>query len=280
MVITNRFSISSLVLVMGALSLGCGDDGDDGDGGGDSEATFSSTLVPITAENTSTFISTPHKVSLLNEREQPLNPPVTAMTGADGRVTIADRPDDATTIYVEGVGAANVPASTYDTIIPKHNWDSGETLLRISTQGTLTLAESLSDFQANQDRAAVSGAVYWTTDGKLRKGAVGCAKIYIDGKTAPDDEQSQRYVGSTGLPAPLASQPQTVKNSGRFYIGNMTTGEHTLKVSVDDGASFIGEKTFFVGKARKDALSPTKSVIYQVGLDITAETNPQPATCQ
>ncbi len=292
MVISNRSSISSLVLMLGALCLGCGDDSGDDDTGAQTDAgstqtdaatsggTFTSTLVSITAENASAPIRVQHKVSLLNDKGEQLTPPVTTLSGSDGKVTLANRPADGVSIYVEGVGPADVNESTYDTVVLNHNWDSGETLLRISNRGTLQLAESLSDFQADQSRAAVSGAVYWTTDGKLRKGAVGCAKLYIDGKTAPDDSQAQRYVGSTGLPATLAARQSTVKDSGRFYIGNMTKGEHTIKVSLDDGATFIAEKKFFVGKSRAEAASPTKSIIYQIGIDTVAPTNPQPTTCQ
>jgi hypothetical protein len=278
----------SLALLFAAALVGsaCGDDsGDGGDNGGETDGgtpagkSYTSTLVGITATNADAPILVSHRVELLDAMENPLNPPIVNMTSStDGKVT-STPPAEAKSIYVTGVGVAGGGMSTYDTIVANHNWESGETLLRISSAGTLMVAETTGGFTANPERAAVSGAVYWTTDGKQRKGAVGCAKIYIDGATAPDEDASQRYVAMSGLPAKLADQPQTFPGRGQFYIGNLKTGNHTIKVSVDNGATFIGEKSFYVGKTRSQAASPTKSILYQLGIDIVAPTNPTPASC-
>ncbi|MET0284346.1 MAG: hypothetical protein ABW352_07745 [Polyangiales bacterium] len=285
----SAFSKRSLAFLFAAALAGgaCGDDSGDGDdtGGGDTDSgtptgkSYTSTLVGITATNADAPILVSHRVELLDAEEKPLNPPIVNMTSStDGKVT-STPPEAAKSIYVTGVGVAGGGMSTYDTIVANHNWESGETLLRISSAGTLMVAETTGGFTANAERAAVTGAIYWTTDGKLRKGAVGCAKVYIDGAKVPDEDASQRYVAMSGLPAKLADQDHTFPGRGQFYIGNMKTGNHTIKVSMDDGATFIGEKTFYVGKTRAQASSPTKSVLYQLGVDIVAPANPTPASC-
>jgi hypothetical protein len=284
MMITTRSSISSALFLLGALSLGCGDDSGDGggdtngDGGTDTGKSYTSTLVGITATNADAPILVSHRVELLDGEEKPLNPALVSMTSSvDGKVTLTPTAD-AKSIYVTGVGPAGGMTSTYDTIVANHNWDSGESLLRISSAGTLSVAETTGGFTANPDRAAVSGAVYWTTDGKQRKGAVGCAKLFLDGASAPDEDAAQRYVAMSGLPGKLADQPHTFPGRGQFYIGNLKTGNHTIKATLEDG-TVLGEKSFYVGKTRAMAASPTKSILYQIAIDITAPTNPTPATC-
>jgi len=71
---------------------------------------------------------------------------------------------------------------------------------------------------------------------------------------------------------------QTLAGSGRFYFGNLAKGEHTLKVSMDGGSTFIAQRSIFVGKARQDASSPFKALLYLVGLDVKGP-NPTPASC-
>lgn len=283
-----RSSISGALLVLSAFAFGCGDD----DGGGDTETptgdagsggsgskTYTSTLVPITADDTSAPILIPHVVKLLDGDGKELVPPVSATTSStDGKVTNTV-PPTAKNIYVAGVGAVGGMQSTYDTMVVNHNWDSGDVLLRISSASTLSLAEMTGGYKAADDRAALSGAIYWTTDGKQRKGVVGCAKVYLDGATAPDEDQVQRYIGDTPLPAPLANFPQTTKVRGQFYFGNIKPGKHTLKASIDDGKTFIAEKEFTLPKTRAQAEGPTKSILYQIGLDSTAPANPTLASC-
>lgn len=281
---------TSAIMLMGALAVGCGDDKDDkGDGdkngdagtGGGGVKEWTGTLVAITADNADAPILTPHKVSLLNsDTGEPLDPPVETMTSSqNGQATLPIDREKNIAIYIEGVGPAGGAMSSYDTVMLNINPDSGDQLLRISSAGTLQIAEGSGGFQAKPDRAAVTGAVYFSP-GKVRKGAIGCAKIYIDGHENPEDHDfDQRYMAaSSPLPALLSAQDQTSRR-GQFYIGNMTEGEHTIKVSLDDGETFIVEQTFFVPFSREEAKSPTKSVLMQLGLDVDTATNPTPASC-
>jgi len=61
---------TSAIMLMGAMALGCSDDGDDDKGGnGDGEGDtveWTGTLVGITADNASAPIKVPHNVSVLN----------------------------------------------------------------------------------------------------------------------------------------------------------------------------------------------------------------------
>jgi hypothetical protein len=273
---------------------GCGSDGDDsestvdaGAGGSESDAggttaatvTLSSTLVPITADDESTPIKVPHDVVLYDaESGKPLDPAVEGKTTSSGKLSLTVPTTKMFSIYVKGVGPATEADSTYDTMVLNYNVKGGETLLRISSSGTKATAESFAKFTGLEDRAALSGAIYWAPGGGTRKGAIGCAKVYIDGQSAPDEDQAQRYIGSTPLPVTLEAQDQTTRR-GQFYFGNIKTGEHTIKVSIDDGKTFIHEEKFYVPYTRTDAKSETKAFLYQLGLYVDAPANPTPESC-
>jgi len=276
---------SSAVMLMGAMALGCGDDGDDkksdGGGGGEDEIVqWTGTLVAITADNASAPIKVPHQVAVLNsDTGKPLDPPQETTTDSvTGEATLTFNRKDNNAIYIKGVGPAGGPMSTYDTVMININLDSGDQLLRISSAGTLKFAEGTGGFTAKQDRAAVTGAVYFSPN-MVRTEAVGCAKIYIDGHADPTEHDfDQRYMADSPLPATLATQDETSRR-GQFYIANMTTGKHTLQVTLDEGKSFIAEQSIFVPFTRDEASSETKSVLVQVGIDVDGTKNPTPASC-
>lgn len=279
--VSKRNVWTSAIMLCSALALACGDDKDDGGGGGGgggggSTEDWTGTLVQITADNADAPILTAHKVSLLDsDTGKPLDPPVETTTSTStGRATLPLDRDRNLAIYVEGVGTG--PESTYDTVMLNINPDSGDTLLRISTAGTLALAEGTGGFKANQDRAAVTGAVYFAPGG-VRKGSIGCVKLIIDGHDDPTEHDfDQRYMGSNPLPTTLDKQSQTSRR-GQFYIGNMTVGEHTIEVMLGD--ELIAESTFFVPFTRAEARSSTKAVLMQLGIDVITTTNPTPADC-
>jgi hypothetical protein len=294
--------IPSALMVLGALAVGCGDDDDDtngsvkpdggtlidasmgggGDAGGGGTGpgpltALSGTLVPILAVDKSAPIAVPHVVEILNSATgKPYSPAITGTTTATtGNITI-QAPADPVTIWIKGVMQGDT--NTYDTVITNSRRSSGDDLLRISSAGTLSLANQSGGFVNNPDRAALTGSVYWSQSG-VRKGTVGCAKIYVDGKTTNDTDQDQLYNAASGLPTTYAMQQQTLR-AGRFYIANATVGTHKLKVSLDDGKTFVGpEVTVIVPFGRKDASSPTKAVLVQVGIDIEGTANPTPAAC-
>ncbi|HEX6243221.1 MAG TPA: hypothetical protein VFZ61_20045, partial [Polyangiales bacterium] len=127
-------------------------------------------------------------------------------------------------------------------------------------------------------KVALSGAVYAVNDAGRRVGIVGCAQVFIDDQPHPAVSFDQRYNASNGLPTRPERLDRTLAGSGRFYFANLTKGEHTLKVSMDGGKSFILERKILVSKVRGEASSPFKSLLYLVGLDVKG-TNPTPAGC-
>lgn len=293
-----RANISSAILVLGTLALGCGDDDDDdgghsvmdagldsgSDAGGDGgvvlpgNQTYTGTLVPILAVDTTAPIPQPHEITVLdNETGAPLNPPIVATSAAGtGAVTIPGLPGGRVALYVKGVGDATT--GTYDTVITNVLTSAKNDLVRISSSGTVSAAEQTGGFTPKADHAATAGAIYWTPGG-TRRGTIGCAKVFVDGRTGPATEYDQLYNGPSGLPVPLSTQSQTLR-SGRFYIANTPVGTHTLRVSLDNGATLLPEvTTFVVPFPRSAAASAVKAVLIQVGIDIDVPTNPTPAGC-
>ncbi|MET0282995.1 MAG: hypothetical protein ABW352_00935 [Polyangiales bacterium] len=283
MSISPRLGCVHVLSLLAALAVGCGDESEDDagasvDGGLDASrpSKYEATLVPVTSTDASVFIAVPHEVSLLDQLGNQLTPPVLTTSGEDGRVSL-NLPANAASVYVAGVGPVEESTSTYDTVVVSNNWESGDNLLRISSRATLDLASITAAFKVRDDRASMTGAVYWTTN-RVRRGPVGCAKIYIDGASAPDEDQVQRYVDSSLLPVPLATLGETTR-LGRFYFGNLKVGVHSIRVSLDDRQTVLAEKSFFVGRTRAGASSPTKSILYQFAIDIEATADPTPALC-
>jgi hypothetical protein len=300
----NLIKTPALALVIAAsssaalLTSACGSDGKDeepgggdedgngGDGDGDGDVdgetySVSLTLVPILAVDTSSPIGDPHKVRVLDATTgEPLDPPIEATSErGSGKVTLDGIPrDQPISIYVEGVGPASTASSTYDTCLLNFNVEAGDPLLRISSAGTYTLAANSGGYEAETDRAALSGGLYWAPEGP-RQGTVGCAQLCVDGSKEPNEDVSQRYIGPSGLPTTLDEQSET-NRSGRFYLGNLTKGKHTMRASLDGCETFIGEEVeFFVPVTRAEAKSDLKAVLLQFGFDLALPTNPTPSDC-
>lgn len=284
---------SSGVLVLSALALACGGDdsstptpaadastgggGDAGTGGTVGETVqYNATLVTILGTSVADKIDVSHKVEAVdNVTGASFSPPLTTMTGAGTGTISLKVPKKPFALKVTGVGTG--PDSTYDAVIV-NNYPQLDPLVRISSSGTLTLAEGSGGFISAPDRAALGATIYWTPGG-VRKGTVGCAKVQLDGSVTPDLTQDQRYNGKSGLPSTLDKQPQTL-SSGRFYIANITKGTHKVKVTVDNGATFLGdENSISIPYTRSEASGETKAVIVETGIDIDTPTNPTPAGC-
>jgi len=300
-----RVLVPSVLLALSAISFACGEDaeGDTGStetgaqpstGGSGKPAAagetyqYNGTLVSILATDESMRIGIPHLIELRNnDTGAPLVPPISTMSAAGtGAISFKTPKGVLNQFWVRGTGEGS--DGTYDTVLVNATSERPDKLIRISTGGLIGLAEGSAGYVGKPDRASLGGSVYWSPD-KLRKGTVGCAKVYLDDATGPDLAQDQRYNGASGLPAPISctepagtcvAQTETL-SSGRFYFGNITKGTHTLKVSLDDGKTFIGEPTkFFVPYTRAEASSPTKNLIVQIALDMDYPANPTLPTCK
>jgi hypothetical protein len=236
-------------------------------------------------------VAASHKVELLSaETGAALSPKRETMT-AQGAGTF--KFDDVSRkegvwIHVVGNGPAGGGMSTYDSLSLSAP-DSGDKLIRISTAGTATIAESTGKFTADMGKIAVGGAVYKTEASGKRVGAIGCAQIFIDDQTtlpsASDDPYSTRYVAATGLPAPLGDTAPALNKTlsgtagGKFLIGNVSKGKHTFKVSMDGGKTFLVEKEIYIPFTRAEATGETKAFLVLIGLDLPAGMDPTPAGC-
>jgi hypothetical protein len=238
-------------------------------------------------------VSASHEVELLSAETGAKLSPERKTTTAQGAGTFSFKDlsrDEGVWIHVTGYGPAGGGMSTYDSLSLGAP-DSGDKLIRISTAGTATIAESTAKFTADMAKIAIGGAVYKTDATGKRIGAIGCAQVFLDDTTtlptATDDPYSIRYVAATGLPAPLGDTAPALNKTlsgtagGKFFIGNVSKGKHTFKVSMDGGKTFIkeAEKEIYIPFTRAEATGETKAFLVLIGLDLPAGMDPTPAGC-
>lgn len=235
-------------------------------------------IVSVLATDCGGGLPVPHEVELVNAKTgQPL-PGFKTTSAPGGKYAFKNVPGDIEiAVHAIGVGPVGDSSSTYDSIA-LYVREAGDNLLRVSSVGTAGIAGTAADFTPNDDKAALSGAVYQVDAKGKRIGQIGCAQIYLDDLPHPATSVAQRYNAANGIPTTLRRLDKTLTNSGRFYFGNLPKGQHTLRVTLDDGKTFIAERSVFVGKTRAEAGSPYKSVLYLVGIDVEGP-NPTPTGC-
>jgi hypothetical protein len=283
-------SFLAAFLMAGALALaGCdgdpeesekGDSGPSDPDGGPSRPNYDieGCVVSVLATDCSSGLQTPHVVELLNAANGESLPGFRTTSAVGGKYAFKNVPGDIdVAVHAIGVGAASESGSTYDTIA-FHVREAGDPLLRVSNVGTAGIAGMAAGFTPADDKVALSGAVYMVNGSGRRVGTVGCAQIFVDGASHPAPDVDQRYNASNGIPTTLARLDKTLAGSGRFYIGNLEKGEHTLKVSLDQGMTFIAERKVLLSRVREEAESPFKSLLYLVAIDLKGE-NPTPSGC-
>lgn len=296
MLFDSSLRMLSCALVSSALCLACGDD-DGGKAtdkspvtaadGGVEYTVYNGTLVSILATDESMRIGIPHSIEVRNnETSAPFDPPITTTSApGTGAISYMSPKGIVKQLWVRGTGTG--PDATYDTVLVNASSETTDKLIRIASAGLVTIAEGSAGFKGRPERAALAGGIYWTLN-KTRMGTVGCAKVYLDDATQPDTEQDQFYNGASGLPVPrtcpepagsCVSLVQTL-SGGRFYFGNIKVGRHTVKVSFDDGKTFVGETKVFVPYSRAEASSETKNVLVQMAVDLEGPANPTPAGCK
>jgi hypothetical protein len=236
------------------------------------------TLVSGTAVDTSAPIRTPHVIVGLNAANGALlDPPVRMTTDREGRfVQPYFAPFLELALHVEGQGPASSSNSTYDSLTIGFDVNR-DPLLRVWSVSTAAIPGTTAGFSARQDRAQLAGRVY-ITRGAKRVGVVGCAKLFLDAETGVALDSDQRYISASGLPTTLAMLGATNRERGGFYFGNIAKGMHTLRVSVDEGRSFIAERRLFVPFSRSEASSPYKDMVVQLAIEIEGA-DPTPPGC-
>ena len=266
-----KFAAPAALLAVVAFGGGCGDDetpdGGSGNGmgdGGGGTVDRTLTIIPITDSNTDNKYVQPHTVFFSDlATHMPVMGQPESVVSVDGVVSVIGWPVDR---QLETWTVGNPEAGTYDAIGTAPH-DSGEEFIYLSSTGSADLVADAAKYEQKPDRAAVIIGIYYTPGGAgtERMGNVACARAYLDGNTSELDENSdQRYVEDV-LPA---IGPNETYQRGAVYFGNMPMGLHSVKISVDGGATLVdAELTFDVFAARQDAKGPDKNVIYTIGFD-------------
>lgn len=299
------FAMAAFVAMTTAAGVSCG--GDDNEGGGDTDAgggdagggnaggggtcegtrpARNLTLIQVLGSTANDFVATPHKIEVIDGDGKALNPPITAMSDTSGKFTISGVPCEQKNAWIHVTGSGTTKDDTYDSLSLSAP-DSQDNLIRISLVGTVATAESTGGFKSDPTKVAIGGAVYRVDDTGKRVGTIGCAQIYMDGDAHPKEGVDQRYVQGV-LPTTWEMRQKT-ERTGKFYFGNVDKGEHTFKVSVDGGKTFLKLRPTEGGDlidalpvkvpfVRNDASGPYKSFLVLFGIDVPGA-DPTPADC-
>lgn len=251
------------------------------DPGSDSDSTqLEVTLLSLLSQGASDPFTTPLEVLALDSTTgQPLEPPVRATSEAGTGRVVLDIDPESNVPSLQVVGAGSGEEDAHDSVHLNFVAEYEPGLLWVGQNGLADLPATTGEYQDRADRAPLMGAIYWHRKDGPREGTVGCAKVFLDGSSSEmDDDSDQRYVAENGLPTSPSRLTQTLPTGG-FHFGNLTTGRHTLRVSVDGGQSFLGAEEFVVSRARQDALGPSPNILYVLSIDLEAESDPTPEDC-
>jgi hypothetical protein len=224
-------------------------------------------------------IAPPHRIRVLRAADgMPFDPPIELTTLAGlGSFGVPPIPGNVPiTLHVVGEGPASNPSSTYDSV--KIGYDpTTDSMVRIHNVGTATIQSVTGGYTIRQDRAPLDVTVYVRDDNRF-VGAVGCAQAFLDGSSTAAAEADLRYTAANELPTTLSMLSATRRGAGRFSFGNISKGPHTLRISVDGGATFIAEVPFFVPLTRAEAVGDYKTVYMRLDVAVTGA-DPTPASC-
>jgi hypothetical protein len=281
--------VPSAVMIFGALALACGDEKEDPDGmpggmeGGcemGKTVQYQSTVVDATTPTTKIAGI---KVEVLDDATgQPLNPPVSAMSGADGSITLPVA--SCVKFGVKAWAKAGSYTDTYSYHITPENSGKPDQLVRMSGEPTASVVPTVAGYTVKADRSAAAGAVYWKLPSDPVYGVVGCAQIETASGDVPDDWDLRFF--KDAIPSSLTEWPLvrgTRAEDGRFFMGNIPPGKQTLVAKVN--GEEIGRTDLFIF-ARTEAstmVGGTGANLFLAGIYIDApagSTNPTPAGCK
>jgi len=289
-----RALFPSVLFTVGALALACGGGGGDKEtGGGTMGGTMGGTAgggdggggnvnwVGQTVDATDpTTIIAGIKVSVLdNVTVAAVSPAIEATSGSDGKFTISVPSDKNFGIKAF---AAQQHTDTYSFNVKPGEKNADLRLVRMGSESAATLVPASAGYTNDANKAPIAGAVYWKTPSQAEYGVVGCAKIEGEGE---DLEMEDLRYFKGALPSSVADRPLangTNPMNGKFFIGNVNPGPHTIIAKVN--GTEIGRTTLPVF-ARKDASSQVSGVganLFLSGIYIDAPagaTNPTPAGC-
>jgi hypothetical protein len=238
------------------------------------------TVTSWLATDASNYLPGPREVLVLDSATgMALVPEVRLRTGGmTGKVLIPALPSQLVpSLHVIGTGEA---PESHDSISLNFVATDSDGLLRASSSNLAQLVYGGSSVTPRPKRAMLWGSVGWRPRAGKPSRGIGCAQVFLDDAPSPDTVSDQRYVSANGLPTLLSIQDATPIGGLRsFFFGNIAVGAHTVRVSLDGGASFIAETHFVISRARQDALGPAAEIAYDLAIDVDAPRDPTPATC-
>jgi hypothetical protein len=281
-----RAPVPSLLLIAGALALGCGGDdgGDDsgGDGGGDECPTMWSGKV-VDATTPSTAVGG-IKVEVIDDvTGLPLSPPVVVTAGADGSVSVPVPAGTGCPKFGIKAHANDSYTDTYSYHVRPNSSGQPDALVRMGGNNTSALVPMAAQYDVKDNAAPAAGAVYWKLPNDPVYDVVGCAQIEDMGGdiVAQDLRYFKDAIPSSTTDWPLAKG--TRKGDGRFFVGNMTPGKHTLVGKVNGTEIGRTDIVIFPRTEAATMVSGHPANLFLAGIYIDAkdgETNPTPADCQ
>lgn len=211
----------------------------------------------------------------------PLRPPVTGVSRTDGRVTLTV--DRCRPFAVKARGNDNY-IDTFTSQLQPAASGQPDALIRMASNNWTTVIPAVAQYPVMPDRAPVTGAVYWKTPDMPLYDVVGCAQIETPSGTVPDDWALRYFMAA--LPSSPSDWPLgrgTRKNDGRFFLGNVTPGIHTLVATVNGEQLGKTDVVVFPRSMGGTRVSGSPELLFLAGIYVDAPAgavNPTPADCQ
>ena len=289
-----RALVPSAIVVFGALALACGGGGDDEKpgttgttGGGDAGTpggACDSTKKPYvtkTVDATDTAMNlTGVTVEVVDDETGLPVAGSTAVSGSDSKVTLMVDPCKKFGIKAHGM---ETHTDTYSYHVKPENSGKPDQLVRMGSNNTSLLVPMAAIYDVKDDKAPGAGAVYWKTPSMEFYDVVGCAHVEELGGGSLEG-QDLRYFADR-LPSSLTSWPLskgTRIGDGKFFIGNMTPGKHTIVAKVDGTEIGRTDLMVFPRSQGSTMVGGHPANLFLAGVYIDAEAgakNPTPANC-
>jgi hypothetical protein len=291
--------VAPATVIVGALSLACGDEKiDAGDAGGSmmtGAGTCSWTGSVVDATQVTMLVGAGIEVTVLDDDTgQPLAPApglvLSSTSDGNSRVTftVPCAEDDSVRFAVKAKGG-NAHTDTYTYHLRPHEQNASLRLIRMGSETAAVAVPGLAAYTTNEAAAPAAGAVYWKTASMTEYEIVGCAHISDDSGdiVAQDlryfrDALPSNTTEANGRPLAKGTNPQA--GNGKFFIGNMMPGMHTLRAKLADG-TLLGDPLKMIVFPRSGASSKVNGLganLFLAGIYIDAPAgakNPTPAGC-
>jgi hypothetical protein len=205
-----------------------------------------------------------------------------AVTDANGRITLDDVQTDATGKFAVLVQGAPGDSGSMDTFMYNLDPNAKDDVLRSVGTGAIAIATAAGNFKPNKDAGPISGAIF-TGTGAMDRLPAACLTVELAGyedapvmtnKPCTEQDICIRYFFEQRVPDFGASH--TSAANGRFFVANAPAGAHTLNVKAGDQ---IIASTRLVVVPRKEGTTGETISVANVYLG-AGNTNPAAGTCE